>query len=155
MKLAVQVADAITTLFLQVLRWIFEVFDTRKVKVREVVKSSHLSRKRPDVRIIAENERVKCGEGTNAERHIAEQILSQVEGADGWSNDIEWQVVELVAGEIENCEARGPLCYIRDFGKPIAGEIELSQALKLKKTFWDCDQFIVLEINLYNLQKFW
>ena len=58
--------------------------------MREVGKSSHLSRKRQDVRIIAESERVECGEGANAERHIAELILGQVEGADGWSDDIEW-----------------------------------------------------------------
>ena len=120
--------------------------------MREVGKSSHLSRKCQDVRIFAKSERVKCGEGANAERHIAELILGQVEGADGWSNNIEWQVVELVVGEIENREARGPLCYIGDLGKPVVGEIELSQAWKLKKTFWDCDQLIVLEIDLNNLQ---
>ncbi|MCG8624360.1 MAG: hypothetical protein MJE68_20495, partial [Proteobacteria bacterium] len=91
----------------------------------------------------------------NAKRHIAEFILGQVEGADGRSDNIEWQVVELVVGEIENREARGPLCYIGDLGKPVVGKIELYQAWKLKKTFWDCDQLIVLEINLYNLQKFW
>ena len=152
-KLAVQVADAVTTLFLQVFRWIFEVLETSQIEVREVGKSSHLNRKRQDVRIIAENERVKCGERANAERHIAEQILGQVEGADGWSNDIEWQIIELVVGEIKNGEARGPLCYIGNLGKPVVGEIELSQAWKLKKTFWDHSQLIMLEINHYNLQK--
>ena len=95
---------------------------------------------------------MKCDEGANAERHIAKQVLGQVEGTDGWSDDIEWQVVELVIGEIENREARGPFCYVRDLGKPIVGKIELFQAWKLKKTFWDCDQLIVLEIDLYNLQ---
>ena len=123
--------------------------------MREVGKSSHLSRKRPDVRIITENERVKCGEGANTPRYIAEQILGQVEGADGWSNDIEWQIIELVVGEIKNREARGPLCYVGDLGKPVVGEIEFSQAWELKKTLRDCDQLIVLEIDLYNLQKFW
>ena len=123
--------------------------------MREVGKSSHLSRKRQDVRIITENERVKHGEGANTRRHIAEQILGQVEGTDGWSNDTEWQTVELVIGKVENGEARGPLCYIRDLGKPVVGEIELSQAWELKKTLRDCDQLIVLEIDLYNLQKFW
>ena len=95
---------------------------------------------------------MKCGEGANAKRHIAEQILGQVEGADGWSDDIGWQVFEQVVGEIKNHEARGPLCYIGDLGKPVVGEIELSQAWKLKKTLWDCDQLIMLEIDLYNLQ---
>ena len=123
--------------------------------MREVGKSSHLSRKRPDVRIITESEQAKCGEGANAERHTAELILGQVEGANGWSNDIEWQAIELIIGEIKNCEVRGPLCYNGDLGKPVVGEIEHFQAWKLKKTFWDCDQLIVLEINLYNLQKFW
>ena len=65
-------------------------------------------------------------EGTNAERHTAEQIPGQIEGADGWSNDIEWEVVELVAGEIENYEARRPLCHIWDISELVVGEIELS-----------------------------
>ena len=96
---------------------------------------------------------MECGERANAERHIAEEISGQIEGADGWSDDIEWQVVELVAGEIENCEARRPLCHIWDLGELVVGEIELSQARKLEKTFWNCGQLIVLEIDLDNLQN--
>ena len=93
------------------------------------------------------------GKGAYAERHIAEEILGQIEGADGWSDDIEWQVDELVAGEIENCEARRPLCHIWDLGELVVGEIELSQARKLEKTFRDCGQLIVLKIDLDNLQN--
>ena len=96
---------------------------------------------------------MKGGEGANAERHIAEEILGQIEGADGWSIDVKRQVIELVAGEIENCEARRPLCHIWDFCESVVGEIELSQARKLEKTFWDRGQLIVLEIDLDNLQN--
>ena len=39
---------------------------------------------------------MKGDEGTNTERHVAELILGQIEGADGWSYNVEWQVVELV-----------------------------------------------------------
>ena len=53
-----------------------------------------------------------------------EQILGQTEGADGRSDNIEWQVGQPVVGEIKNCEARGPLCW--DIGEPVIGEIELS-----------------------------
>ena len=105
-KLAIQVTDTVTTLLLQVFRWIVKVLETSQIEAREVGKSSHLSRKCQDVRIIAESERVECGKGANAERHITEQILRQIEGADGRSDNIEWQVVELVVGEIENREAR-------------------------------------------------
>ena len=42
------------------------------------------------------------GEGADAERHIAEEILGQVEGSDGWGHHVQRQVVELVVGEIEN-----------------------------------------------------
>ena len=96
---------------------------------------------------------MKCGEGANTERHIAEQILGQIEGADGRSNSVKWQVIELVVGEIENREARGPLCYVWDLGELVVGEIQLSQARQLQKTLWDGDQLIMLEINLYNLKK--
>ena len=150
-KLAIQVVDAITTLLLQVFRWIIEVLESTQIEVGEVGKSSHLSRERRDVRIITENERVECGEGANTERHIVKQILGQIERADGWRDNFEWQVGELVIGEIENCEARGPLCYIWDLSEFVVGEIELSQARQLKETLWDCGQLIVLEINLNNL----
>ena len=30
------------------------------------------------------------GEGTNAERHIVEEIIGQIEGANSWSNSTEW-----------------------------------------------------------------
>ena len=96
---------------------------------------------------------MKCDEGANTERHIAEHIFGQIEGANGRSNSVKWQVIELVVGEIENHEARGPLYYVWDLGELVVGEIELSQAWKLKKTLRDCDQFIVLEINLYNLRQ--
>ena len=43
---------------------------------------------------------MECGEGANAERHIVEQILRQIEGADRRSNNVVWQVGELVLGEI-------------------------------------------------------
>ena len=72
----------------------------------EVGKSSHLSRERQDVRIVTKNERVECGERANAERHIAEQIPRQIEGANRRSDNVERQVGELVVGEIENREAR-------------------------------------------------
>ena len=119
----------------------------------EIGKSSHLSRERLDVWIIAESERVERGEGTNAEWYIAKQIPGQIEGADGWSNDTEWQVVELIAGKIENHKARGPLCHIWDLSELVVGQIELSQTRKFKETPRDCGQLIVLEINLDNLQQ--
>ena len=68
-----------------------------------------------------------------------------------WSKDIEWQVAQAVAGEIENREARGPICHIWDFGEPIVGEIEFFQVRQLQKAFWDSCQLVVLEINLDNL----
>ena len=119
--------------------------------MREIGKSSHLSRESQDAWIITENERTECGKGTNAEWYIVKLIPGQIEGADGWSNDIERQVVELIAGEIENHKA-GPLCHIRDVNKLVVGQIELFQTRKLKKTLWDCGQLIVLEINFDNLQ---
>ena len=63
---------------------------------------------------------MKSGEGANAEGHIAELILGQIEGADGRSYNVEWQVIELVIREIENREAGGPLCHIRDIGELVA-----------------------------------
>ena len=96
---------------------------------------------------------MECGEGANTERHIVKQILGQIERADGWSDNFEWQVGKLVIGEIENHEARGPLYYIWDLSEFVVGEIELSQARQLKETLWDCGQLIVLEINLNNLQS--
>ena len=82
-----------------------------------------------------------------------EQILGQIEGVDGLSDNIQWQLVELIVGEIKNREVRRPLCHIWDLGELVVGEIELSQVRQLQKTLWDCDQFIMLEINLYNLNK--
>ena len=96
---------------------------------------------------------MKCGEGANAEGHIAEQILGQIEGADGRSNSAEWQVCELVVREIENCEQRRPLCYIWDLIELVIGEIKLSQARQLKKTLGDCHELILFKINLDNLQN--
>ena len=63
---------------------------------------------------------MKGGEGANAERHSAEQIVGQVEGADGWSDNVEWQVFELVVGKIEYREARRPLCHFWDLDEPVA-----------------------------------
>ena len=63
---------------------------------------------------------MKSGEGANTERHIAELILGQIEGVDGWSYNVEWQVVELVIREIKNREAGGPLCHIWDIGELVA-----------------------------------
>ena len=61
-QLTVEVADAISTLPLEVFRRIVEVLETVQVEVREIGEASHLSRQRQDVRIIAEIERVESGE---------------------------------------------------------------------------------------------
>ena len=39
---------------------------------------------------------MKGDEGTNAERHVVELILGQIEGVDGWSYNVERQAIELV-----------------------------------------------------------
>ena len=63
---------------------------------------------------------MKSDEGANAERHVAELILGQIEGADDWSYNVDWQVTEIVIREIKNCEARGPLCHIWDISELVA-----------------------------------
>ena len=113
-------------LFLQVFGWIIEVLETREVKLRKICKPAHLCWKCLDSLITTEVEQVKCREGANAQRHTLEQIVGQIKGADHWSNNIKWQIVELIIREIENCEARGPLCSIWDFFKCVVGEIKFS-----------------------------
>ena len=85
-------------LLLQVLWWIVEVLEAGQVEVREIGESSHLCRERQYVGIITQIERIQRGEGANAERHITEVILGQVEGTDGRSYHTERQVLELVVG---------------------------------------------------------
>ena len=105
---------------MQVLWWIVEVLEAGQVEVREMGESSHLCRELQDLGIITEIERVQRGEGANAEWHVAEVILGQVEGTDGWSYHIVRQVLELVVGDVKNSEARRPLSHVRDFRELVA-----------------------------------
>ena len=119
-QLAVEVADAVAAILLQALGWIAEVYETAQVEVGEIGESSHLYWECQNVSIIAEIKRVKCGERANAERHIAEVILGQVEGTDGRSYYVERQVLELIVREVESSEVWRPLGHSWDFCELVA-----------------------------------
>ena len=93
------------------------------------------------------------GERANAERHVAEVILGQVEGTDGRSYHVERQVLELVVGEVENGKVERPVYHIRDLGQLVVRKSKLFQPGQLEQTAWNGGQLIESEVKLHNLHN--
>lgn len=119
LHLTFQIADDITCIFLNVSRGIFETIEIAEIESCEGTEATHLHREGGNIRIVTDIEGLQCCERADADGHLSELVVREVEFLYGGSGDIGGQALQLVVSKGNGNECRRPLRHVGDLGDPV------------------------------------